>query len=496
MSTSTTQPAPGGDKSRVISGWMLLACAVFGISVVSEILSSRCLYGDGAHEFIRTLEAQGFMYLMWSRHFAFYTFELPLVLAIKLGVTNFTWLRIAFGMGCFLPWPISLLCCYWISPRNFWLAVAGCAAGYLNAAFMPVGEHILTHAFFWPSLFVILFARPLKPAAVIILLASATGMLFSYESQTFLCVPLALLALWRAGLEKKDNCRWAWTLFLAAAALFAAGVTVGLCGMLMPELQANYGGFKAGTFGIFKHMGWTFTWTVAWTALVLAALFSETFWRMISHKPGIFLLFALLMVWGTWPLLAPYHWDNGVQYDNRVLDMLVPLALLPVALLLRFRPQWIEFRRARLEPLVAALFIAQSLWQISATMHWYQDVTWTREILASHHGIVPLRSTVLAADGMDGHELYAHAIGGRFDWAWPCMSLALSPRPQINSIICSEVFMNPGIRAHFWEPFDPLNPKTLPDLKHYGVDYSDYITALDTMLPQKAEDQAATHLEH
>lgn len=457
---------------------MRLACLVFGVSVGLEILSSRCLYGDGAHEFIRVLEAQGFVALMWSRHFAFYTFEFPLVLAIKLGVTNFTWLRIAFGLGCFLPWPIALACCYRISPKNFWLAVTGCAAGYLNAAFMPVGEHILAHACFWPSLFAILFARPLKPSAVAILLVSATGMLFSYESQLFLCVPLALLALWRATLEKKEGDRRGWTVFLTAAALFAAGVMVGLCGVLMPELQANYGGFKAGTFGIWKHMGWTLSWTVAWVGLMLAAFFSETFWRLISRKSGIYLLFALLMVWGTWPLLAPNRWDNGVQYDNRVLDMLAPLALLPIALILRFRPQWIEFKRKRLVPLVAALFIAQSLWQISATLHWWQAVTWTREILASHHGVVLLRSTPLAADGMDGRELHQNAIGGRFDWAWPCLSITLSPRRQISSIICSEVFMAPGVRARFWQPFDPLNPKTLPDLRHYGVDYSDYISAL------------------
>ena len=457
---------------------MSLACLVFGISVVLEILSSRSLYGDGAFEFIRVLKARGFVALMWSRHFACYLFEFPLVLAIKLGVTNFTRLRMAFGLGCFLPWPIALWCCYWISPKNFWLAVLGCAAGYLNAAFMPVGEHILAHALFWPSLFVILFAQPLKPLAAVILLASAAGMLFSYESQLFLCVPLALLALWRAPLEKKENGRWGWTVFLMAAALFAAGVTVGFCGVLMPELQANYDAFKTGAFGIYKHLGWTLSWTVAWIGLLFAAFFSETFWRLISRKPALYLLFALLMVWGTWPLLEPNHWDNGVQDDNRVLDMLAPLALLPLALILRFRPQWTEFRQMRLVPLVAALFLAQSLWQISATLHWWQDVTWTREILASRHGVVLLRSTPLAADGMDGRELYPPAIGGRFDWAWPCLSIALSPRRQISSIICSEVFMNRDIRAHFWQPFDPLNPKTLPDLRPYGVDYSDYISAL------------------
>ena len=457
---------------------MRLACWTFAVSVIFEIISSRCLYADGAHEFIRVLEAQGFVALMWSRHFSFYIFEFPLVLAIKMGVTNFAWLRLAFGLGCFLPWPIALAACYWISPKNFWLAAAGCAAGYLNTAFMAVGEHILAHALFWPSLFVILFARPLKPAAIAILLISATGMLFSYESQLFLCIPLALLALWRAWEEKKEDNRWGWTVFLVAAALFIAGITVGLCGVLMPELQANFSGFKAGTLTMFKSMGWTLSWTVGWIALTLAAFFSESFWRLVSSKPAIYLLLVFLLVWGAWPFLAPNRWDNGVQYDNRAMDMLAPLGLLPIALILRFRPQWIEFKRKRLEQLVAALWIAQSLWQISATLHWYQDVIWMRQILASHQGIIPLRSTMLAADGMEGHELRQNAMGGRFDWTWPCLSLSLSPHPEISSFICSEVFLDPAIRQHYWQPFDPLIPKTLPDLQHYGIDYSDYIAAM------------------
>lgn len=457
---------------------MGLAGCVFAVSVVFEILSSRCLYADGAHEFIRVLEAQNFVALMWSRHFAFYIFEFPLVLAIKLGVTNFGWLRLAFGLGCFLPWPLALLACWWISPRNYWLAAAGCATGYLNAAFMAVGEHILAHALFWPPLFVILFARPLKPAATIILLACATGMLFSYESQMFLCVPLALLALWRAWTEKKENRRVPVMVFLAAAALFLAGIGVGSFAVLRPELPANFSGFKSGSLEMFSHLGWTLSWTVAWVALAVAAAFCERFWRLLSCKPGILVLFALVLVWGIWPILAPNRWDNGVQYDERAMDLIAPLALLPVALILRFRPQWIELRRARLVSFTAALLAAQSLWQISATVHWCQDVVWMRQILASHRGIVPVRSTMLAADGMEGRELRPNAIGGRFDWTWPCLSLALAPSPHIQCFICSEVFLVPAVRAHFWQPFDPLAPKTLPDLRHYDVDYSEYLAAM------------------
>ncbi len=457
---------------------MPVAGLLFAAWIIAAILSSRCLYADGAHEFVRVLQARGFVSFMWSRHFAFYIYEFPLVLAIKMGVTNMACLRLAFGLGCFLPWPVAMICCWWIAPQHFWMVAVGCAAGFLNAAFMAVGEHILAHALFWPSLFVILFARPLKAPAAVILLLAATGMLFSYESQLILCVPLAVLALWRASREKAEYSGLAWVVFLTAAALFLAGVTNGLYALLMPEIPRNLAGFKAGTLDITAHMGWTFTWTIIWAGLMLVTCFSGKFWQIITTKAGFYILFIAVAVWGTWPLLAPGRLDNGVQYDNRVLDTLIPLALLPVALISRFKPQWIEFRRQRLVPLAAALLIAQSLWQISATINWSRDVCWMREILASKSGIVTVRTTVLAVDGMEGRELHQDAMGGRFDWVWPCLSIALAPDKKVNCLICSEVYMDPVIRRNFWQPFDPLKPETLPNLEHYRLDFSGYIEAL------------------
>jgi len=458
---------------------MLAACVVFAAWVGSAILSSRCLYADGAHEFIRVLQAQNFVTLMWSRHFAFYAYEFPLVLAIKLGVTNLAGLRFAFGLGCFSPWPLALAACYWMAPRHFWLAAMGCAAGYLNASFMAVGEHILAHALFWPALFALLFAQPLKPMAAFFLLAAAAGLLFSYESQILLCVPLAALAGWRSQAERQNGNRLAWAICLVAAALFLAAICIGWFSVLMPELPSNFIGFKTSTAAILGHPGWTLTWTLAWLGLVLAACFSETIWRGASGKIGFYVLFLAVAVWGTWPLLAPGRLDNGVEVDNRSLDALVPLALFPVALMLRFRPRWFEVRRERIVAAAAVLLLAQSLWQISATICWYRDVVCLQDILATKRGIVPVHSTVLAADGMEGRDMHPDSIGGRFDWTWPCLSIALAPNPKINCLVCSEVFLDPAVRRYYWQPFDPFKPETLPDLEHFGLDFSGYVSALN-----------------
>ena len=82
---------------------------------------------------------------------------------------------------------------------------------------------------------------------------------------------------------------------------------------------------------------------------------------------------------------------------------------------------------------------------------------------------------------MEGRELYKDAMGGRFDWVWPCLSISLAPNQKINCLACSEVYLDPGIRRQFWQPFDPLKPETLPNLEHYGLDFSGYTDAVRKM---------------
>ncbi|MGA3283632.1 MAG: hypothetical protein ABSD57_04140 [Verrucomicrobiota bacterium] len=476
MTTGKIQPA----FSQLL---MPMACLVFMTWNILAVISYRCLYADGCHEFIKVLQAQDFVSLMWSRHFAFHIFEFPLVLAIKLGVTNMRLLRLAFGLGCFLPWPAVLMFCHWMSPKHFWVVVVACAGGYLNAAYMAVGEHILAHAFFWPSLFAIVFARPLKPLAALILLTSATCLLFSYESQLFLCPPLAALSLWRIAEEASGQTSirnraalWSWAVLLVAAGLFIAASGIGLYAVLKPEIPSNFLSFQVNVKMLLFHKGWTLTWSIIWGCVMLAVWLSKKTWDIIRQRMVMTILLCALIVWGTWPLLAPHDLEPAVQYDNRILDLLVPLMLLPVVLILRYRPAWIESQADHLGWMAAILLMVQSIWQISATWQWHEDVGKLQGVLSARQGIVPLHSSILGTSSMKSRAL-------NFDWTWPCLSIALNPGPQIQSLVCSEYCTDPRYRGMFWQPFDPLKIKTLPDLRHYGLDFSDYVSALQTDRP-------------
>jgi hypothetical protein len=461
------------------TNWMQWAVGFFLAWNLAALATDFCLYADGAHEFLQVLEARDTVPLWWSRHFVYDINQFPLMAAIKLGVTNLPALRLMYGIGLFLPWPLALWLCHRISRENFWLAVVGCAAGYLNGAYMPCGQHILSHALFWPALFALLFARPLKPFTAVILLVMAISLQFAYESQTFLCVPLLTLALYRAWQERKEKRSLAALVFLIAAGLFLLSILNGLFSLKMPEIPVNLDGFRNNTRRLLHHPGWTVGWTLVWGGTLVAALRSESFLHALGRRGGFFLLAGVVLIWGSEPLWASHPIDTGLQYDHRAMNLFVPLALVPIGLILAFRPAWLVKWRPAIIRFATVILIAQSLWHLSCAVLWYRDVRELRQILATRQGLVSLNTTALAGKGMLGREFDSSFIGGRFDWAWLLLSIALTPQKNVQCLISSDLYMDPIKWRTCWMPkADPFRPEKLPDLQYYGINYTNYAAAL------------------
>lgn len=453
-----------GDQARRLT---IIACCAFALSVVFAIVSLRCLYADGSYQLLEVLKTGGFVHFATNRNFASDLVQFPVVAAIKLGVRNLHTLELAFGLGCFLPWPIIMLLCYRLAPRYFWVVMLACAAGYLNAAFMAVGEYIIADAFFWPVLFAILFVRPLTPPAAAILIISSVILLFSYASMLFLGLPLARLAWWRArGSERK----WQRAVFYLAVLLLVSAAGIALDSVLYPQSTANFGGFQRGLADMVIAPSWTVGWTFIWIVLMTLVCFGYLKFSRRYYAVGLALLAVVIIIWGAWPILEPNHIRPDLQHDYRAVHLLVPLALLAVAFAAIRRPEWFEERRNYLIGFSAALLLAQSLWHIAATWRWHEFVgVWRRE-MASHRGVVPLYHDDSVSRFTDGQVV-------RFGWNWanPSLSIMLAPNGHVRAIILPW-------RTPVWQPFDPLNPQEVPDLHRYGVSYDDYVTTLEDQL--------------
>ena len=432
----------------------LIACGIFALFIAFAILTARCLYADGSYFLVSVLEAQNFAVIGSCRGFSHYLIEFPVVVALALGVNWIPCLTFLFGVGCFCAWPVAMFLCYRMEPRHFWLVMLACAAGYLNAAFMSVGEHIVAHAFFWPALFAILFVRPLTPFAAVTLLFSSIILMRSYESMLFLGPVLIALLVWRMVADKERL--WRQAVLGTSVVFLIVSVYIAWIAVKYPN-QAQYYGFKQGFFHQLRDPVWTVKMSLFWAAVMLGALYPPV--AAIFRRPAGMIVFALVvLIWGLYPILEPERIYPPEQYNCRFLNLLVPLALTPVAAILCFRPQWLTTKVPDLVRLSAVMLVAQSLWQLSATYQWERHLSDWRKMLAAETGPIYLWED----RGFNAPD---------FTWANPCQSLIIGPK-RVRAMIMPD-------HMAVWQPFDPLAPDSLPDLKRYGFTYTDYIDFLE-----------------
>ncbi len=446
-----------------------LAVALFGLSLAWAVLTHRALYADGAYMFLRVLEQGGTVDVWVNRAFAHRLFQAPMVLAMKLGLRNLDALLFLFNLGCFLPWLCSLWFCFQLSRRWFWVVLLSVALGYGNAGFMAVGEHNLSHAFFWPVAFALLFCRPLTPFAAMVLVTCATVLIRSYEATLFLGPALAGLAIWRLWRHREAGWR-RWVLLAAVGLLLAAG-WVGLRGVMAPEAKRNFGDFQSGVWDLLMHPSGPVIWSAA-AALLLVLLYLRP--RLLDRLPPWLLAAALgiaCLAWALWPMLQATSVHPDLQHRFRVLNMAVPLGLLAALLLAQRRPQRFATARPVLATVAAALLALQSVWQLAATTQWWGYLGVFRGVLESNQGVVIFEDTPLATRHLGAQST-------QFDWVWPLpsLSIVLAPGGQVRTLIVGRNLKG--------RPFSPANPAALPDLTAYGIDYSLYRQALAGAAPR------------
>ena len=447
---------------------MTMACLVFLASILYAVLTARALYDDGSYYFMRVLAAGGFTEMLFTRGHAAFLFQLPVVIALKCGIRDLTQLQLAFGLGCFCAWPVAMVVCLRLAPKHFWLVALACGAGYLNAAFVAVGEHVVAHAFFWPVVFVLLFVRPLTPGAAVVLLLSLVILVRSYETMLFLAPPLAWLA-WRRA--RTAEIPWQRIVFLLTIFFLLASILIAVDGTLHPCTLSSTNSFKIGVLSVLASPGWTIGWTAAWLALLLACFFAK-FRQMLSWRSSWLLLAGIILLWGAWPLLSPASLYPYKQYEARFLDLIVPLGLLVVAWMLANRPAWLEAQRKQLVHLSAALLLAQSLWHLGATEQWRGYLNVWRHLVTTLKGLVDLTATDYWRQPAVGRQ------ATRFVWEMDARDLAIEIGPRHVQALLLPGVTESGEVVHI-TLLNQFTSAELPDLARYGVDYTAYLAALD-----------------
>ncbi len=457
---------PAAGDLAVRAYWLL--GGLFLVTTCVAVAASRGLVADGAFYFIAVLQHPWPTTFEHGRLAAHALTQWPLVLAVQLGLTDLTALRLIHSFGLFYLGPLHLLLCWWFVPTSetnelFWPLLA-LFAGSINASFVAMTEaHVLTWLF-WPLVMFLIhgeFRHRLQTAGFTLLLVASAS---AYETMALQGLVLAGLAVgrWRRTTTSE---RWIWA---AVAGWFMLGAGVGAYFAVNPRSAENRGGFVAGLLRFVgtgrDDLNYPVLLSFGVLVLVMLVLLLGPF-RRIVFQTLMGSLTVMGMLVAMWPIFKPDSLRPVQQFQARAWITLLPVGLALLMLLMRHRvPKPAAFRMAL--GFLVALGLTQMTWQTVATAQWYGYTRVFREQLDRHTGFIPYESSELARERIGIQALR------NLTWNYtnPLMSIALAPSGQVASIV--------GVPKGMWQLFDPTDPEALPKLGRYGVDYSRYLQSL------------------
>jgi hypothetical protein len=159
----------------------------------------RALFNDGAVFFIAAVHQQSPVHFYPARDYAMLAMQLPLTLALRLGVTDLNWLARLLSFGMFaLPTAIYHLALVRAREDAALLAavIMAIAAIFMTTSFSIVGEYNTACAL--AVLAAVLLTGKTRPSVIdaLLLVAVAVFALRVYETFVFLGPALAAMALW------------------------------------------------------------------------------------------------------------------------------------------------------------------------------------------------------------------------------------------------------------------------------------------------------------
>jgi hypothetical protein len=437
---------------------------LYAVHAASALWTERALWLDGAYYFTRLLENQGFVLGDGSRAGADVLVQIPIVVALRAGLTDLPWLKLLFALPPFLMAPLSLGACLWMAgPRKDLLIypLATLAAGLMNTELLVIHESRAAAALFWPALFGLV--DPLKRTSTLAVgFLAGVPFIASYESAVALGPILIFAAVRRTGGEDSPARRrllWAFLTSAVFATLVAAQ------SILRPTHPANLASFESSWRVAAEPGALSLQLSLFVLALLaLAALFPRAWHPWVALSATVVVGLAVLQA-----LSDPEHVAVTAQYRARVVNVVLPIVAALPALFIRLGPEMERTARRGL----GLLFAAQVVFQLQLTSQWHSFREESRERLACVRGLAPV--DLALRSGLERRRISPEWMHG---WHHPTLSL-LDRAGSVRALL--------GRARGYteWQPFDPLDPFALPRLERYGIDAGPYRSAVDSLRREK-----------
>jgi hypothetical protein len=472
-------PAEEFATDRAVKFMLWATFGMITVQVILMIAAQVHLFGDGSAYLYWLLGNRRALEIAFSRNFASIVTQLPVVVALRAGVTDIGIASSLLGAGLYLPLIASLGLCIWIArerPELVLFPLLSATTVTSNTDFFIISESNVLVVLFWPLLFLLTLGREWSRGTFTLACVLAAPTLLCYESMVFFGPILLGLAVWRAREMHRTGDRAGTLGFLGLAVYFAAGIAIAARSIINPRDERNLQLFLDST-QFYRdaqgHLHWLGILSFAALGVIAAALLVRR-WPALVGRAIIVAFVVGCAVAAIAPALWPSSFAPILHSRARVLNAYLP-PLPGVAFLVAWRrpPPMRRWKYAFI--VVAVLAAAQLTWHALATRIWANYLDVFRAEVASQRGLVPYEASVLSREYVDGHPVAVMNTS----WTMPTMSILMSPGGRVQAMIRSPL-------PQEWQPFYPERIDRLPDLSRYGITFDEYIAAVRVTQGQSA----------
>lgn len=451
--------AGGGSVGGVYRG----AAAVLWALAVWNSLACRGLFWDGAAFLVEIIDRNWFHWVFYpARAHVMWLTQLPVVVALKLGVTDTRILAIAYSAGLF-GLPTAL---YHVALRRarddavvMAVVLAAIAVVYLSTSFFIAGEYNVAFAIAVAVMAIVLTGKGLSRADTVLLLFLGWLAFRSYEAMAYLGPLLAAVIVWRirttapAGPVPPRH-----LVGYLAAMLFVGASAVSIVTITEYWRHDYFMRVRVATFDFWQNL--QFVLAAGSLAIFAVIAFIRPVWLGGGALFGLLWAGAALLAVSPWLrhldemtlLYPPSHHIARTAAGALLAAMLAGLWLFKVWE--RGPPLFVALRQRvvgrRLVAGLFALMIGATVPDIALTRLWTQYIDTFRALIVGHPGVVDPRAAQL-------YEWPDKLF--RQDWSYAALSLLLRSGPSDGLVLPRQDYTEP-------RPFDPACG--LPQLKGYS----------------------------
>ncbi|RYZ91955.1 MAG: hypothetical protein EOP06_05695 [Proteobacteria bacterium] len=422
---------------------MYVSVLAFAMYTVSSIVYSKALYADGAFFFIdaatKIFENRA---KWWSDDYTHMRLlvnilcQLPLRVAIGLGVTDLAWLRVIFCAPLFLTYSICLIWIFLISRRAtdftyFVLAVGVYVLFVMPSDIFAVNPARVSMGFYW-----VLFTYLMVPVSLnkidIVILSLLSLIIFRSHEGVIICGPIIFLGSCLSWVKSHPD-RGAKLLFgiIALSAGFS-GVLWQLTHVVSAATSSYLGLIMNLTPRDFTRTMFGFVWLPLFLIFRYCICFSsqKIYFRQTSRV--FWLLLFGLIAFGVLPFFLPKFVQPSKEFTLRFLITSGGPLVMLAALWLSIRG---EINRINLRALILILaftLLGEVLWQTASLHNWNRVVASTR--LALQRSSAPVISHDDVFESFNSADQFMLRRYG-WAWAWPVFGLAFGSGRSVSTLI-------------------------------------------------------------